>query len=180
MLEKQIEDYDIFMGIEDDILFYKESLEYWLKYKDDLIARNINLGFLLVEKDDKGEKFWVNSPGVRLGELQHVVRGQVRRAPIFLKTKDNLYIINDIEPYCTFWIYDRNEMKRWRREEYWDPNKMKRWIGKCQVAEPAMLGILWMDINVPGEKIIKREDLTEEDLIYLIKQYYASQLGLKG
>ena len=25
---------------------------------------------------------------------------------------------------------------------------------------------------IPGEKIIKREDLTEEDLIYLIKQYF--------
>lgn len=153
MLEKQIDDYDIFMGIEDDVLFYKETLEYWLKYKDDLIERNINLGFLLVEKDDKGEKFWVNSPGVRLGGRR---RTGSRVLPTFLKIKDNLYIINNIEPYCTFWIYDRNEMKRWMREEYWDPNKIKRWIGRCQVAEPAMLGMSVDGYKYTAIPLIKR------------------------
>ena len=42
--------------------------------------------------------------------------------------------------------------------------KFIRWVG-------IMKDIKFFKI-MPGEEIIKREDLTEEDLIYLIKQYF--------
>ena len=48
LLEKQIEDYDIFIYLEDDILLYKETLDYWLKYKDLFIKHKCNVGFMRV------------------------------------------------------------------------------------------------------------------------------------
>ena len=41
----------------------------------------------------------------------------------FAKIGNKLYLVNDVQPYCAFWIYDKNEMKLWMNEEYWDPAK---------------------------------------------------------
>ena len=50
LMKKQINDFDIFIYSEDDVLFSKKNLDYWLKYKDICIKNNFNLGFLRIEK----------------------------------------------------------------------------------------------------------------------------------
>ena len=47
VLLTQVDDYDIFMYIEDDMLVPTESINYWLKYKDMLLEQNYNLGFIV-------------------------------------------------------------------------------------------------------------------------------------
>ena len=108
LLEKQIEDYDIFIYLEDDILLYKETLDYWLKYKDLFIKHKCNVGFMRVERGSDGELYWVDGC-IKMNN--------------FAKIGNKLYLVNDVQPYCAFWIYDKNEMKLWMNEEYWDPAK---------------------------------------------------------
>ena len=33
---------------------------------------------------------------------------------------ENKYIVNDINPYCAFWIYDKKEFNRWIESDLYD------------------------------------------------------------
>ena len=111
LLESQIDKYDIFIYLEDDIILYKETLNYWLKYKDWCIKRRLNLGFLRIEKSPlDGKNHWVDSGGKRLVNFP----------------KKEYAVVNTVQEYCAFWIYDRNEMKRWILSDYWDPSKVNK------------------------------------------------------
>ena len=97
LLAKQKDEYDIFIYLEDDILIPKEAIDYWLTYKDLCISQNYNLGFLRVEKKN-GEEYLTDLT-IKLNKT--------------LKIDDNKFIINDKSPYSAFWIYDKDEFKKW-------------------------------------------------------------------
>jgi len=104
MLEKQKDKYDVFMYIEDDILVPVAALDYWIEGHEQLVANGYNLGFVRVETCDNEEYMTdVNST---------------------LKTKIELngksYYINDINHYCAFWIYDKQEFNNFVSSKYWD------------------------------------------------------------
>ena len=46
---KQINDYDSFMYVEDDILVPKQTIEYWMKYSAQMVQNEYNLGFVRIE-----------------------------------------------------------------------------------------------------------------------------------
>ena len=104
LLAKQKDSYDVFLYQEDDIFIPKEAFNYWLEEKDKCLSKNFNLGFLRLEiKDD--EEY--------VSDLIEKLNNK-----IFLDDKE--YIINDSNPYCAFWVYDKEEFNRWVDSEFYN------------------------------------------------------------
>ena len=106
LMAAQADSYDVFIELEADILFRKESLEYWLEHKGALATRGFNLGFLRAERRlregettqdfSAGAEGWVltDIPGSDVyGELDTVVA--VGGRP---------YLLNSVNPYTGTWV----------------------------------------------------------------------------
>lgn len=98
LLLKQRDYYDIFMYIEDDILVPRKAIEYWENNHSELVELRYNLGFLRIETDSEGREF-VTDLRNNLSTIQEI--------------NGKSYCINDENPYCAFWIYDKDEFRRW-------------------------------------------------------------------
>ncbi len=104
-VEKCIDDFDIQMYIEDDILFDANSFNYWLKYKDLCIANHFNLGFARVEEDEeKGKRYCSDI---------------VKPINTIVDLEGQKFVLNDINPYYGFWIYDKKELKSFLQSKEW-------------------------------------------------------------
>jgi len=107
LLEKQRHEYDIFMYIEDDILVPSKAIKYWLEYNEKLIEHNCNLGFVRIEVENNVE-YITDILAVKFDTLG---------------TIDNTtYCINNINPYCAFWIYNKSEFNKFVDSPYYDIN----------------------------------------------------------
>lgn len=106
LLKQQKNDYDIFMYIEDDILVPKEAIEYWLTYHEQALHDNYNLGFFRIEKNDYQEEFISDLYGEYLNR--------------YISLNNQLYCVNDKNPYCAFWIYNKQEFHRFVESKYYD------------------------------------------------------------
>jgi len=136
LLKEQRHDYDIFMYIEDDILVPKEAIEYWLRESPLVKAYGFNLGFLRVERDAMNEEY--------LSDLmnEHCIPTQMNIIYMF---SGKYYALNNINPYCAFWIYDKEEFNRFVDSRYYDPANIPRYgvreavaIGLHGVSDPTM------------------------------------------
>jgi len=96
LLQKQKDDYDIFMYIEDDILVPTNALEYWLEYNEKLIELNYNLGFLRIEVDNKNDEYITD-----------------------IYDKFDTSIILDIDIYC---VNNKNEFNKFINSAYYSFN----------------------------------------------------------
>lgn len=103
-VEKYIDKYDVQMYLEDDIYFDNTSLDYWCRYKNLCINNDYNLGFLRIEKDDDNNEF--------LTDLT-VLPKEI----ITLNEVD--FLLNDINPYFGFWIYEKSELKKFLKSKEW-------------------------------------------------------------
>ena len=107
LLKTQANDYDIFIYTEDDILIPFNAILYWLEYNKNLIRHNYNLGFVRIETKDN-EEYLTDLPGNKL------------------KTTINLdgidYCINNINPYCAMWIYNKDEFNKFVSSKYYNIN----------------------------------------------------------
>jgi hypothetical protein len=106
VVETLVDKYDVQIYLEDDMNFTVEHLTYWLKYKDICIQNGYNLGFLRIEYDDVNRE-------TRLADIAKVPQKKVVLA-------DQSFYVNDINPYCGFWIYDRNELMKFMTEKEWN------------------------------------------------------------
>jgi hypothetical protein len=105
LLKEQRDDYDIFMYMEDDILVPYTTIEYWLKYHPLLLKNNCNLGFFRIEiKND--EEYITDLQGTKLR--------------YFTTINEQQYCINNTNPYCAFWIYNKTEFNRFVDSKYYD------------------------------------------------------------
>jgi hypothetical protein len=104
LLKNQKDDYDIFMYIEDDILVPKKALEYWLKYNEDLISESYNLGFVRIETYNN-EEYITDLYGEQMDRL--------------IKINGVEYCINDKNPYCAFWIYNKDEFNNFINSRFY-------------------------------------------------------------
>jgi len=100
LLLEQLNEYDYFAYIEDDISFTKESLSYWLKYKDECIKENYNLGFCRYDKH-KDDFFFTD------------IFKKLEKTVVINNTT---YVINDVNPYCALWIYDKQEFTKFIKD----------------------------------------------------------------
>jgi hypothetical protein len=106
LLKERKDDYDIFIYIEDDILVPNNAIEYWLEYHGKLIEKNYNLGFMRIETKN-GEEYISDLP-------------KKKKFKNIIKINDINYCVNDINPYCAFWIYDKKEFQRFINSKYYD------------------------------------------------------------
>lgn len=106
-ITKFIDFYDVQMYLEDDIAFTSKNFNYWLKNKNFLLSRGYNLGFLRVEKDSNGKRFMTD----------------VYRKPTeIIEIEGKKFIKNNVNPYCGFWIYDQQELKKFTKSTEWNFN----------------------------------------------------------
>ncbi|MFV9484347.1 hypothetical protein ACNI3T_10925 [Christiangramia sp. ASW11-125] len=103
-VEKSVDEYDIQIYLEDDIHFQQDNLDYWLKYKKLTLPNDYNLGFLRIEKDHEGKELMtdVNWP------LDNIIEIEGQK-----------FLINNLNPYCGFWIYDKIELKNFIKSKEW-------------------------------------------------------------
>ena len=134
-MEKQKNSYDFFIYTEDDILFTKKNFEYWKKYKDQCLSNKFNLGFMRVE-DNK-------SKGLYLVDIFHSLYK-------YIFINDNKYFINDVNPYCAFWIYDKIEFQKFVNTKIWKFNWKKNYQAYGNIREMAAIGM--HGINMPKYK----------------------------
>lgn len=104
IMEKQKNNYDVFVYTENDILFKKNNFNYWLKNKDICKNNGYNLGFIRVE-DNKKKGLYAIDVFVKLKKS--------------ISINDKKFVINDINTYCAFWIYDNDEFNKFIRSNVW-------------------------------------------------------------
>ena len=106
-IESLVDQYDVQIYLEDDIHFTQKNLDYWFEYKDLVLSKNYNLGFLRIEKDSQGKNLMtdVNWPIEEMVEIEN-----------------QKFLVNELNPYCGFWIYDRKELKKFMKSEEWKFN----------------------------------------------------------
>jgi hypothetical protein len=109
VMEKLRNDYDIFIYLEDDILIPYKTIEYWEKYHVELLENGYNLGFVRIETKD-GEEFITDI--ISNGLTDNISLNEIT------------YAVNNNNPYCGFWIYDKKEFNRFVDSIYWDPNNV--------------------------------------------------------
>jgi hypothetical protein len=114
LLQKQRQEYDIFIYIEDDILVPCKAIEYWLKYNEELIQNNYNLGFLRIEVDYKSED-----------KIEYITDLQGTKLDSVINLNGKTYCVNDKNPYCAFWIYNKDEFNKFVNSEYYDINNIE-------------------------------------------------------
>ena len=105
LLKKQKNDYDIFMYIEDDILVPNNTIKYWLKYSKKLIKNNYNLGFVRIEIKDDIE-YITDLPNKQLYKI--------------ITLDNETYCVNNVNPYCAFWIYSKDEFNKFIDSPYYN------------------------------------------------------------
>ena len=103
VIQDKADDYDVQIYLEDDISFTQENLDYWLKYKGTLIENDYNLGFLRIEEE--GDQCLITDLSAPLTNICRI--------------DNDTYLINDNNPYCGFWIYDKNELKKFIETKEW-------------------------------------------------------------
>jgi hypothetical protein len=99
-----IDIYDVQIYLEDDIGFNNHNFEYWYEYKDICINNGYNLGFLRVEFDGRSGRWYCTD---------------LMRAPGGLIEVGGRLFARSAH-YYGFWIYDRDELRRFAASDRWD------------------------------------------------------------
>jgi hypothetical protein len=106
-MKEQLENYDLFIYVEDDMLFPKEALNYWLEVKDTLLEKNYNLGFIRIETNTKGEEY-----------VTDLMLPIINNNNIVINNCN--FVNNNIQTYCACWIYDKSEFTKWINSSYYN------------------------------------------------------------
>lgn len=104
-VKRLVDQYDVQIYLEDDIGFTKETFEYWLNYKKACMDHDYNLGFLRVEVDEDNNKLFCSDLTKTPERIIHI--------------ENRLFLLNDQNPYCGFWIYDQDELKKFTESKEW-------------------------------------------------------------
>ncbi len=109
LMEEQKNGYEYFCYLEHDIKFSEDNLQYWLKYQDQLDKKNYHLGFLIYEKNNSDNKNY----------SIHIVR----KLNKYLNIDGKKFVINDLENYCCFWIYNKDQFHKFLKSKWWSFKK---------------------------------------------------------
>ena len=157
LLQQQKDEYDIFMYIEDDILVPYKAIKYWFRHKQKMKEVNCNLGFLRIEVDDNAEY------ATDLTEQLETITKFDNEPPFC--------VVNN--PYCAFWIYDKEEFHRFVSSEYYDVNNIRGY----NTREQSAIGLHGIYTNWYGATLIPvcegNTMLVEDCKIYHMPNNYA-------
>ena len=109
LMEEQKNDYKYFSYLEHDIKFSEVNLQYWLKYQDRLAKKNYHLGFLIYERNNLDNQNY----------SIHIVR----KLNKYLNIEGKKFVINDLENYCCFWIYNKSQFHKFLASKWWSFKK---------------------------------------------------------
>ncbi len=137
--------YDIFIYTEDDIYIPNLAIDYWLKYSLSVIRDGYNLGFLRIEFDNVGNEYVTDIP-------------YQERLDKILKLKQKEYCINDVNPYCAFWIYSQEEFKKFVASNYYDCNNIKGYGTLYGTTEVSAIGLHGLKTDWYKNTVIPIED----------------------
>lgn len=160
-MEKQKNSYDFFIYTEDDILFTKKNFEYWKKYKDQCLSNKFNLGFVRVE-DNKRK-------GLYLVDIFHSLYK-------YIFINNNKYFINDVNPYCAFWIYDKIEFQKFVNLKIWKFNWKKNYQVFGDIRAMAAMGMHGINMTKYKKTIIpvnKSNKIDPGSVIYHLENKYS-------
>lgn len=133
-MAEYLNDYDYFIYLEHDIKFTKSNFEYWKKYKDFFNDKKINLGFLIYENNHEDKSKYSIHLSKKLNKI------------IKINNKD--FLINDVENYCCFWIYDKKTFKKFVNSKWWNlKSKLHNFRHKYGNTEKAAIGLHALNIN---------------------------------
>ncbi len=107
VIEKNLNIYGAQLYLEDDICFTAENFNYWLANKDVCYQSDFNLAFLRFEESPQQAKY--------LTDLTSIPQKVI-------ELNGKFYLLNDVNPYGGFWIYDRNELIRFSQSQEWKFN----------------------------------------------------------
>ena len=167
LMKSQKNNFDIFIYCEDDILFNKKNLHYWLKYKDSCINNNYNLGFLRYEINKKNKKYYSTD--------------QIEPSSKYLNISKKKYLVL-ANSNCSFWIYDKKEFGDFIKTKFYNFNW--RWISVSNILlirEMAAVG--WHGENMNGISMgrylatiipFKKKKLDDGALIRHLSDNYAN------
>jgi hypothetical protein len=113
---------------------------------------NYNLGFVRIEVKNNTE-YISDLPGKRIDTI--------------INLEDENYCVNNINPYCAFWIYNKNEFNKFVDSKYYDINNI---IG-YNIREQSAIGLHGLDTNWYKNTLIP---LTNNKLIDDCKIYHMS------
>jgi hypothetical protein len=143
LLKEQKNDYDIFIYIEDDMMIPCASLNYWLDHKDALIQNKYNLGFVRIETDVYDNEY--------LADLHDTLK---RENTVVINNQK--YVINDVNPYCGSWIYDKNEFEVFLNSPYYHGNGNIPYI--YGIREGSAIGMNGFGMNVYKNTVIPYDE----------------------
>jgi len=103
LMEKQKNDYDVFVYLEDDTGVPNKAFQYWLKFKDEFKKKRIDLGFARVETLDNKEYF--------CHDILTPCKG-------WIKISDTIFTWNHAH-FAAFWILDREELHNFIASKFW-------------------------------------------------------------
>jgi len=166
--------FDIFIYGEDDLLFTKDNLNYWLKYKDICLNDDFNLGFLRVEKRKKNNLLYSSD--------------QITKIKNYILLKEEKFAKLE-SSNSSLWVYTKEELKKFSKTKYW--NFDFKWItvsGILLIREMAAVG--WHGEDMNGQYMnrykatiipIKNNKLNKASFIKHISNNYANNpAGLFG
>jgi hypothetical protein len=97
------------MYIEDDILVPYKAIQYWLEYNQILLEMNYNLGFVRIEVEDG---------------IEYITDLYGEIFDTFIDLNEKKYCVNNKNPYCAFWIYNKNEFNNFVNSKYYNINNI--------------------------------------------------------
>ena len=105
LLKQQKNEYDVFIYIEDDILVPYKAIKYWLEYNEKIIEMNYNLGFVRIEVENN---------------IEYITDLYGKKLDTVINLDKNTYCVNNNNPYCAFWIYNKNEFDKFVNSKYYN------------------------------------------------------------
>jgi hypothetical protein len=122
LMKEQKDIYDAFIYIEDDILVPFTAIQYWVKYNTKLIDHNYNLGFVRIETNAEGVEYITDlwkTDDVFIKDPRF--EGPIERVVVL---DGETFALNSKNPYCAFWIYNKDEFHKFVNSKYYDINNV--------------------------------------------------------
>jgi hypothetical protein len=107
IVEKNLDNFDVQLYLEDDMGFGAEAFEYWKKYVRITDKHTWNLGFLRTEFNNDNQTFITDLTAIPENIIE--LEGQK-------------FLINDNNPYYALWIYSKEELRKFIKSKEWKFN----------------------------------------------------------
>jgi hypothetical protein len=131
----EIDYFDYFMYIEDDMLVPYTAIKYWLKHSNDLIKLKYNLGFLRIEIEN---------------DIEYCTDLYNDHLDTIINLNDNIYCVNNKNPYCAFWIYSKEEFNNFINSGFYQCYT----INGYGTREQSAIGLHGLNTNYYKETVI--------------------------